>query len=89
MSIDQRPEIENLLAEGRTYPPDPAFAAQANATADLYDEGGVVTAGLAVPPPEHGAEDAVRLYLRNIGRDRNLPEAVRSAAVRLHRVKSQ
>ena len=27
--------------------------------------------------------------LRNIGRDRNLPEAVRSAAVRLHRVKSQ
>ena len=27
--------------------------------------------------------------LRNIGRDRNLPEAVRSAAIRLHRVKSQ
>ena len=27
--------------------------------------------------------------LRNIGRDRNLPEAVRSAAARLHRVKSQ
>ena len=27
--------------------------------------------------------------LRNIGRDRNLPEAVRSAAVRLYRVKSQ
>jgi hypothetical protein len=31
------------------------------AAADLYDEGGVVTAGLPVPPPEHGAEDAVRL----------------------------
>jgi acetyl-CoA synthetase len=32
------PEIENLLAESRTFPPDPAFVAQANATADLYDE---------------------------------------------------
>ena len=32
------PEIENLLAESRTFPPDPAFTAQANATADLYDE---------------------------------------------------
>src|SRR6187551_666089 len=33
------PEIENLqlLAEGRTFPPDPPFAAQANATADLYE----------------------------------------------------
>jgi acetyl-CoA synthetase len=32
------PEIENLLAERRTFPPDPAFAAQANATAALYEE---------------------------------------------------
>jgi acetyl-CoA synthetase len=32
------PEIENLLREARTFPPDPAFAAQANATADLYLE---------------------------------------------------
>jgi acetyl-CoA synthetase len=32
------PEIENLFAERRTYPPDPAFAAQANASADLYEE---------------------------------------------------
>jgi acetyl-CoA synthetase len=32
------PEIENLLHEGRTFPPDPAFAAQANAQADLYLE---------------------------------------------------
>ncbi len=32
------PEIENLLAEKRTFPPDPAFAAQANATAELYEE---------------------------------------------------
>ena len=41
---------------------------ETRAAADLYDEGGVVTAGLPVPPPEHGAEDAVRLYLRSIGR---------------------
>ena len=32
------PEIENLLAESRTFPPDPGFAARANAKADLYDE---------------------------------------------------
>ena len=42
MSVEPKapsgPEIENLLAESRTFPPDPAFAAQANATADLYDE---------------------------------------------------
>ena len=38
MSVDQRPEIENLLAEGRTFPPDPAFSAQANARASLYEE---------------------------------------------------
>jgi acetyl-CoA synthetase len=38
VSVDQRPEIENLLAEGRTFPPDPAFTAQANAGAELYEE---------------------------------------------------
>ncbi|MBA2254820.1 MAG: AMP-binding protein, partial [Chloroflexi bacterium] len=32
------PEIEALQGEGRRFPPDPAFAAQANATAALYDE---------------------------------------------------
>ncbi|MEA2631905.1 MAG: acetyl-CoA synthetase, partial [Chloroflexota bacterium] len=32
------PEIENLLAESRRFPPDPAFAAQANATSALYEE---------------------------------------------------
>jgi acetyl-CoA synthetase len=31
-------EIENLLVEGRTFPPDPSFTEQANATTDLYDE---------------------------------------------------
>jgi acetyl-CoA synthetase len=32
------PEIENLLTEARTFAPDPDFAAQANATAELYLE---------------------------------------------------
>src|SRR5262245_50786518 len=31
------PEIENLLAEDRTFPPDPAFVAQANVTAELFE----------------------------------------------------
>ena len=43
MTVEQplasaQPEIENLLREARTFPPDPAFTAQANATADLYLE---------------------------------------------------
>ena len=33
-----QPEIENLMAERRTFPPDPAFTAQANARQELYDE---------------------------------------------------
>ena len=33
-----QPEIENLLAEKRTFPPDPAFTAQANAKANLSEE---------------------------------------------------
>ena len=37
-SAPQGPEIENLLAEARTFPPDPAFVAQANAKASLYLE---------------------------------------------------
>src|SRR5215210_4254921 len=32
------PDIENLMAERRTFPPDPAFAAAATAKADLYEE---------------------------------------------------
>jgi acetyl-CoA synthetase len=32
------PEIEALLLERRTFPPDPGFAARANATAALYEE---------------------------------------------------
>ena len=33
-----------------------------------FDEGGVISAGVPVAPPEGGTEDAVRLYLHNIGR---------------------
>ncbi|MEA2142176.1 MAG: polymerase primary sigma factor [Solirubrobacteraceae bacterium] len=35
---------------------------------DLFDEGGVVTSGLPVVEPEGGADDAVRSYLKSIGR---------------------
>jgi RNA polymerase primary sigma factor len=35
---------------------------------DLFDEGGVVTAGVPVAEPEGGADDAVRSYLKSIGR---------------------
>jgi acetyl-CoA synthetase len=38
VSVDQRPEIEALYGEGRAFPPDPSFTAQANATADLYEQ---------------------------------------------------
>jgi acetyl-CoA synthetase len=38
VSVDQRPEIENLSVERRTFPPDPSFTAQANAQRSLYDE---------------------------------------------------
>jgi RNA polymerase primary sigma factor len=71
------------MSEEREYPADanPAELDQAAYRAgledqeedyerprDLYYEGGVVTAGLPAAAPEHGAEDAVRLYLRSIGR---------------------
>ncbi|HSL34722.1 MAG TPA: acetate--CoA ligase [Candidatus Limnocylindrales bacterium] len=38
MSVERRPEIEALYGEGQAFPPDPQFAAQANATAALYEE---------------------------------------------------
>ena len=40
MSVEHHagPEIENLLAERRTFPPDAAFVATANVTAALYEE---------------------------------------------------
>jgi len=36
-SLNQ-PEIENLMAERRTFPPSPEFVAQANAGSELYAE---------------------------------------------------
>jgi RNA polymerase primary sigma factor len=39
---------------------------------DLFEEGGVVTAGVPVAEPEGGADDAVRSYLKRIGKVRLL-----------------
>ncbi len=60
---DSEPEELNATdpAASDAEPDEPA-------PADLFDEGGVVTAGLPVAPPEQGVEDTVRLYLRTIGR---------------------
>jgi RNA polymerase primary sigma factor len=60
--------------------PDDEDSEEPDRPADLFDEGGVVTAGLPIPPPEQGAEDAVRLYLRSIGR---VPLLTREDEVRL------
>ena len=42
MNVERPPAaeaaLENLMAEGRSFPPAAAFTAQANATAALYDE---------------------------------------------------
>ena len=35
---------------------------------EQFDEGGVAQPEVAAVPPEGGSEDAVRLYLKNIGR---------------------
>ncbi len=47
---------------------------------DAFDEGGVVTSGVKAAIPQGGAEDAVRLYLQNIGR---VPLLTRQDEVRL------
>ena len=68
-------EEEALTSNGQAAEPTPGLEEREDAgqaSRDLYDEGGVVTAGIPVPPPEQGAEDAVRLYLRSIGRVRLL-----------------
>jgi len=49
-------------------------------TYEAFDEGGVVTARVAVAPPAGGTEDAVRLYLHDIGR---VPLLTRQDEVRL------
>ena len=69
---EQRPtadEHEQLGKAGAGYE---QAEDEAEEPQDLYDEGGVVTSGIKVAPPQHGAEDAVRLYLRTIGRVRLL-----------------
>ena len=71
---DDPRELEPAATNGAVEEQDETTAA------DLYDEGGVVTAGLVVPPPEQGAEDAVRMYLRSIGR---VPLLTREDEVRL------
>ena len=75
--MDEPEDIEQRLdpSSGETEGDE-----DAPSTADLYDEGGVVTAGLVVAAPEQGAEDAVRLYLRSIGR---VPLLTREDEVRL------
>jgi acetyl-CoA synthetase len=50
------PEIEHLMAEGRTFPPDQAFSAQANAREDLYAQ--------AAADPEAFWADLARRKLR-------------------------
>ena len=70
-------------AEEHVPEPDDRGGGGAGGTTDAYadfDEGGVVTAGLGVAPPEGGVEDAVRLYLHNIGR---VPLITRQDEVRL------
>jgi len=62
-------EREPQELEGAGYEP---ASEEEDEPQDLFTEGGVVTAGLVVAPPEHGAEDAVRTYLRTIGRVRLL-----------------
>jgi RNA polymerase primary sigma factor len=74
---DDDRELEPAVAANGQAEPDEEDEPTA---ADLYDEGGVVTAGLLVAPPEQGAEDAVRLYLRSIGR---VPLLTREDEVRL------
>ncbi len=38
MAVEPLPEIEARFSEGQVFPPDPAFAAQANAKQELYEE---------------------------------------------------
>jgi RNA polymerase primary sigma factor len=79
---------ERDLTAGRDEPDTPELGVDErtgmgdnpSATYDLFDEGGVVSAGIPAAPPEQGAEDAVRVYLRSIGR---VPLLTREDEVRL------
>ena len=63
MTEDPDPVLDDEAEED-----EPPPAGQQADAYDKFDEGGVVTAGVPVAPPEGGTEDAVRLYLHNIGR---------------------
>jgi RNA polymerase primary sigma factor len=78
LGLDGDGEVEGLDTSG--LKDEAADAADSDAPSDLYEEGGVITAGLPVAPPEHGAEDAVRTYLRSIGK---VPLLTREDEVRL------
>ena len=52
--------------------PDESSGGSRAGVADLFDEGGVVTAGVKAAEPEGGADDAVRNYLKTIGKVRLL-----------------
>ncbi|HEX8066452.1 MAG TPA: sigma-70 family RNA polymerase sigma factor [Thermoleophilaceae bacterium] len=52
--------------------PDESGNGSPAGVADLFDEGGVVTAGLKPAQPQGGADDAVRSYLKSIGKVRLL-----------------
>jgi RNA polymerase primary sigma factor len=51
---------------------DPDGSEREERVRDLFDEGGVVSAGLPAAEPEGGSDDAVRMYLKNIGKVRLL-----------------
>jgi RNA polymerase primary sigma factor len=74
VEADAEPDVEPDVE------PEVESEEQESEEPDLFDEGGVITAGLVVAPPEQGAEDAVRLYLRTIGR---VPLLTREDEVRL------
>ena len=73
----EEPELEVAAEPEADAPPGAPRDAY-----DVFNEGGVVTAGVPASPPEQGSEDAVRLYLKNIGQVRLL---TREDEVRLAR----
>jgi RNA polymerase primary sigma factor len=65
--VTEEPAREEEKATGSLDDPA-AEPAEGDPDYEQFDEGGVVTAGVPVAAPEGGTEDAVRLYLHNIGR---------------------
>ena len=79
---DEDFEVEEEAQDVDEHEDDEREPAADGEVYDLFDEGGVVTAGLPVAPPEGGPEDSVRLYLKKIGKVRLL---TREDEVRLAR----